>query len=116
MGRSLYSDHPSSFVPVPSNPQWPWKGFLACVSKLVCLKMTFGDKVLVDIYKLKQSLYDINTRASMYSYIDGLIRENNFVIMNLPSYVNFYNVQEAQKNSKPRLDNTSVFANNLFDE
>ncbi len=34
--------------------------------------------------------------------------------MNIPSYVNFYNVQDAQKNAKPRLDSTSDFANNLF--
>ena len=73
-----------------------------------------GDKVLVDIYKLKTSLYDINTKASMYSYIDGLIRENNFTIMNLPSYVNFYNVQEVSKNPTPKPDGSLEFANNLF--
>ena len=73
-----------------------------------------GSKVLVDIYKLKQSLYDINTKASMYAYIDGLIRENNFVIMNLPSYVNFYNVQDVSKNATPKPEGTLEFADNLF--
>ncbi len=34
--------------------------------------------------------------------------------MNLPSYVNFYNVTEVSKNAKPKLESTSEFANTLF--
>ena len=73
-----------------------------------------GDKILVDIYKLKTLLYDINAQSSMYYYVDELIRTNNFTISNLPSYVNFYNVQDVTKNQTPKPDGTTDFANNLF--
>jgi hypothetical protein len=75
-----------------------------------------GEKILVDVYKLKDSLNpnNINTKASMLSYIQTILVENHFVVMNIPSYVNFYNVQEAVKNPIPRIEGPSEFANTLF--
>jgi hypothetical protein len=73
-----------------------------------------GDVVLCDIYKLRNQLMTIDPTNNMLGFITTILVENNFVVMNIPSYVNFYNVQEAQKNAKPRLDSTSDFANNLF--
>jgi hypothetical protein len=75
-----------------------------------------GDKILVDIYKLKDELKpeNINTKASMLSYVQSILVENHFVVMNIPSYVNFYNVQDAVKNPIPRIEGPSEFANTLF--
>jgi hypothetical protein len=40
--------------------------------------------------------------------------DSNFVIMNLPSYVNFYNVQDVIKNPIPKAEGTLEFGNTLF--
>jgi hypothetical protein len=73
-----------------------------------------GDVVLCDIYKLRNRLMTIDPTKNMLDFVSSILVENNFVVMNIPSYVNFYNIQDAQKNAKPRLDSTSDFANNLF--
>jgi hypothetical protein len=77
-----------------------------------------GDKILVDIYKLKDrlvSLIDTNVNQStMLMFVQSILVENNFVVMNIPSYVNFYGVQDAVKNPKPNIEGTLDFANTLF--
>jgi hypothetical protein len=73
-----------------------------------------GDFVLCDIYKLKSRLNTINPVMNMQGFVNSILEENNFVVMSIPGYMNFYNVQDAQKNAKPKLDKTSVFANNMF--
>jgi hypothetical protein len=73
-----------------------------------------GDKIFVDVLSLKNRLTNINEKTSMYTFVSTILTENNFQIMNLPSYVNFYNVQDAVKNSTPRPEGTLEFANTLF--
>lgn len=75
-----------------------------------------GDKVLVDIYKLKDNLKNVleSPKVSMLTFIQTILQENNFVVMNLPSYVNFYNVQDVTKNAKPKPEGSLEFANTLF--
>jgi len=73
-----------------------------------------GDKILVDIYKLKNRLTNINAETSMLTFIQSIIVENHFLVMNIPSYVNFYNVQDVVKNPIPKVEGTTEFANNLF--
>jgi hypothetical protein len=73
-----------------------------------------GDKILVDIFKLKNRLNNINDKTSVKTFIESILVENNFVVMNLPSYVNFYNVQDVVKNPTPRPEGTLDFANTLF--
>ena len=76
-----------------------------------------GDKILVDIYKLKSrldTLFHDGTKVDMLSFVESILMENNFVVMNLPAYVNFYNVQDAVKNANPRPEGTTEFANTLF--
>lgn len=73
-----------------------------------------GNLVLVDIQKLKNNLTDINVKSTMLVYIQTILVENNFVVMNIPSYVNFYNVQDAVKNPEPKPEGTLEFANTLF--
>jgi len=75
-----------------------------------------GDIILVDIYKLKARLQGVidSPKQTMLVFIQTILQENNFVVMNLPSYVNFYNVQDAVKNPKPKSEGTLEFANTLF--
>ena len=75
-----------------------------------------GDKVFVDIYKLKDSLFDIENSSTvdMLTFITGILLENGFNVMNLPSYVNFYNVQDVVKNPVPKSEDTLEIANTLF--
>jgi hypothetical protein len=73
-----------------------------------------GDKVLVDIIKLKNMLNDINPKATMLVFVQTILINNNFVVMNIPSYVNFYNVQDASMNPTPKPEGTLEFANTLF--
>ena len=73
-----------------------------------------GNLVLVDVQKLKNNLTDINVKSTMLVYIQTILVENNFVVMNIPSYVNFYNVQDAVKNPEPKPEGTLEFANTLF--
>ena len=73
-----------------------------------------GDKILVDVIKLKDRLTDINVKTNMLTYIQTILVENNFVVMNIPSYINFYNVQDAVKNAKPSPEGTLEFANTMF--
>lgn len=73
-----------------------------------------GDKIFVDIYKLKNMLSDINVSMTMLTFIQTLLVENNFVVMNIPSYINFYNVQDAVNNPTPREEGSLEVANTLF--
>jgi hypothetical protein len=75
-----------------------------------------GEKVLVDVYKLKNRLQNVldSPKVSMLSFVQTILQENNFVVHNLPSYVNFYNVQDVSKNPKPKPEGTLEFANTLF--
>jgi hypothetical protein len=77
-----------------------------------------GDKILVDIYQIKDRLQgiiekDVN-KQTMLTFVQTILTENNFVVMNIPSYVNFYGVQDSVKNPKPKIDGTLEFANSLF--
>ena len=75
-----------------------------------------GDKVLVDIESLKNDLSAIESDSSvtMLVYIQTILVRNNFVVMNIPSYVNFYNVQDAVKNPIPKPEGSLEFANTMF--
>jgi len=93
------------------------KTFFEDVLLLDRASRNIGDKILVDIYKLKyrlDTLFHDGPKVDMLSFVESLLVENNFVVMNLPAYVNFYNVQDAVKNANPRPEGTTEFANTLF--
>jgi hypothetical protein len=82
-----------------------------------------GDKILVDIYGIIDLLEDgsseKNQGSSSYKntlldMVTTILVQNNFQHFMLPSYVNFYNVQDAQKNPTPRPDGTLDVANSMF--
>jgi hypothetical protein len=56
-----------------------------------------GDTVLVDIFDFKAMFNEnsLNQAMSVYTFVSGMLIKNNFNVMNLPAYVNFYNVQDV---------------------
>jgi hypothetical protein len=73
-----------------------------------------GNDILIDPYKVRILLTDMNESASVFAYINSIMTKHDFVTMMSPGYVNFYNVQEVQRNSVPKIEGTLEFANNLF--
>jgi hypothetical protein len=73
-----------------------------------------GQKVLVDIFKIKDLIEGGSVKNSMYNLISTILQENNFTIFPLPSFSNFYNVQDAVKNPVPKPEGTLEFANSFW--
>jgi hypothetical protein len=82
-----------------------------------------GDTLLIDIFDLKymfgvggkEGEYSLNNAMSVYTFISGILIKNNFNVMNLPAYVNFYNVQDADGIKTPLGSGGSLaFADSLW--
>jgi hypothetical protein len=73
-----------------------------------------GDKICVDIFKIKDLIESYSYKNSLLDTIETIVKTNNFQSFMLPSYVNFYNVQDAEKNPVPKPDGSLEFANSLF--
>jgi hypothetical protein len=73
-----------------------------------------GDKILVDIFEIQDLIQGGNYKNTLLDMITTILVQNNFQHFMLPSFVNFYNVQDTQKNPTPRPEGTLDFANTLF--
>ena len=75
-----------------------------------------GDVLLVDIFELKKVLNTnaLNMKMSVYTFLAGILINNKFTIMNLPAYVNFYNVQDVDGVNISKPEGSLDFANNLW--
>ena len=76
-----------------------------------------GDEILIDPFKVRKILKDINTinpMASVYHYMSSILEMHHFICMMHPAYINFYNVQDIQQNNVPKIDGTLEFGNSLF--
>ena len=76
-----------------------------------------GDTLLLDIFAMRSmfSKKAITESMSVYTFISGLLIKNNFTVMNLPSYINFYNVQDVDGTEIPNsAEGSSEFANSLW--
>jgi hypothetical protein len=73
-----------------------------------------GDIVLVDVLQLNNLLSNINQKSNLLYYVQSILQMNNFQVMTLPSFVNFYNVQDPIKNAIPKIENSLQFANDMF--
>lgn len=75
-----------------------------------------GDTIYLDIFSLQNILNQdsYNVDMSVYTFIAGLLIRNNFVVMNLPAYVNFYNVKSPDETAIRTPENTNLFANNMW--
>jgi len=73
-----------------------------------------GDSLYLDIFSLKKNLNkEMSLKMSVYTFIANILIENNFTIMNLPAYVNFYNIQNVDGVSTPT-GNSLEFADNMW--
>ena len=75
-----------------------------------------GDTIILDIFDIKSMLSKnhLNENMTVYTLISGMLMKNNFTVMPLPAYVNFYNVQEVDGVSVPNPEGSLAFANNLW--
>jgi len=75
-----------------------------------------GDTIILDIFDLQNILSQnsLNQAMSVFTFISGILIKNNFNVMNLPGYVNFYNVQDADGTTIPQSEGTLEFANNMW--
>jgi hypothetical protein len=73
-----------------------------------------GQKVYVDIFKLKDLIENATYKNSLLSIVQTILVNNNFVNFTLPAYANFYNVRDVSKNPSPKPEGTLEFANTLF--
>jgi len=75
-----------------------------------------GDTIVVDIFDLKNMLNrnSLNMEMSSYAFMSGILIKNHFNVMPLPSYVNFYNVQDVDGTTTPQADGHLEFADNMW--
>ena len=75
-----------------------------------------GQTVLIDIFDLRNmmSKNSLNNVMSVFTLISGILIKNNFTVMNLPAYVNFYNVQDVDGTTIPQTEGSLEFADNLW--
>lgn len=75
-----------------------------------------GEIILLDIFDLKNVLSKnaLNMEMSVYTFLSSILIKNNFVVMPLPAYVNFYNVQDVTSISRNRAESSLEFANNMW--
>ena len=79
-----------------------------------------GDTLLIDIFNLKDSLSKgtmgsvVQNNMSVLTFISGILINNNFTVMNLPAYVNFYNVTNVDGVSNFKPEGSLDFANNMW--
>jgi hypothetical protein len=75
-----------------------------------------GDTILIDIFDLQNmfSKDSLNMAMSVFTFMSGILIKNNFVVMNLPGYVNFYNVQDVDGTTIPQPEGSLQFANSMW--
>ena len=88
--------------------------FLEDVLLLDRANRNIADEVLIDPKKVRDLFKNINPSASVYFYLESLLDIHHFICMMHPAYVNYYNVQEVQKNAIPKVEGTLEFGNTLF--
>ena len=74
---------------------------------------SIGDDVVVDVSILLGYLKSQTASFSLYSLIGDLLGKNNFVFMPLPSYTNFYGIQDALTTNGRQVIDPEI-ANSVF--
>ena len=76
-----------------------------------------GDTIIIDIFDLQTMLGKnaYTESMSVFTLISGILIKNNFTVMPLPAYVNFYNVQDVSGVNIPQKSEGSLdFANSMW--
>lgn len=67
-----------------------------------------GQKFIVDVYSIRKYLSDKREKTSLINFISGIFQENRFNFFALPSYVNFYGIQEPGLNTGPTIGSDDI--------
>lgn len=70
-----------------------------------------GDKIIIDIEKLRMRLKNRNSDSTVYALLGFIYQDNNFVFMPTPVYSNFYGRNDRVKEGEPIDDDV---ANSVF--
>jgi hypothetical protein len=75
-----------------------------------------GDTIILDIFDLKDILSEnsLNMQMSVFTFISGILITNKFNVMPLPSYVNFYNVQDVSGVVTPSGEGSLEFGDRMW--
>jgi hypothetical protein len=75
-----------------------------------------GDTIIVDIFDFKNMLNEnsLNMEMSVFTFMSGFLIKNKFNVMPLPSYVNFYNIQDVDGTTIPQTEGQLEFADNMW--
>jgi hypothetical protein len=75
-----------------------------------------GDTIIVDIFDLKNVLNQnsLNMEMSVFVFMSGFLIKNKFNVMPLPSYVNFYNIQDVDGTTISQPEGKLEFADNMW--
>jgi hypothetical protein len=75
-----------------------------------------GDTVILDIFGVKNMINKnaLNEGMSVFTLISGLLIQNNFTVMPLPAYVNFYNIQDVEGLTVPNPQGSLEFGDQLW--
>ena len=74
-----------------------------------------GDKILVDVFKLINffsGTTSMDTRV--IDFVSKIIADNQFQMMPLPAYINFWGVGEVKQGVTPNAESSESLANSLF--
>jgi hypothetical protein len=67
-----------------------------------------GQKFIVDVYSIRKYLSDKREKTSLINFISGIFQDNRFNFFALPSYVNFYGIQEPGLNTGPTIGSDDI--------
>jgi len=74
-----------------------------------------GDKVYFDVFKAKSYLSSVqNQNMRVIDFISTIIYDNKFYMMPMPSYINFWGINDVRPNVPPVPEGSLELANSLF--
>ena len=75
-----------------------------------------GDTLIINIFALKNMFNktSLNQAMSVFTFVSEILMSNNFNVMPLPAYVNFYGTQDVDGTITPKTPGKAEFANNLW--
>ena len=75
-----------------------------------------GDLYYVDIFDLKKIFVGAktNVKTPVFNFIGGILVKNNFNVLPMPSYVNFYGALSAADNIDDIIQNSTEIANDVW--
>lgn len=75
-----------------------------------------GNTLIIDVFSLKNMFNktSLNQAMSVFVFVSEILMSNNFSVMPLPGYVNFYGTQDVVGLTTPNTPQSAEFANNLW--